>query len=143
MSLLEFITTVLIAVESGWDNFAIGAAGEVGCLQISEIAVADCNRIVGESRFFLTNRFDRVESVRMACLYLSHYEPDGGPEQWAKCWNGGPGWRQAGPAKAARLEAYWTKCRDVMGEAQAYRSKMKRIDSAGAPLPHTADLESK
>jgi len=92
-------------VESGGDPDAVGDGGlAVGILQIQPVMVAEVNRIVGERRYTLADRWDVRKSVEMFCVYSLHHWPDGTPEQWARGWNGGP----AGPRKAATL-AYWRR----------------------------------
>lgn len=92
-------------VESGGDPCAIGDGGQaVGILQIHPIMVADVNRIIGERRYTLADRRDVRKSVEMFVLYVLHYWPDGGPEQWARGWNGGPD----GPEQS-ETKGYWRK----------------------------------
>lgn len=99
-------------VESRGDLEAVGDGGAaVGVFQIHRIMVDDCNRIVGRQRWTYEDRRDPVKSLEMFCTYCRHYWPAGGPEQWARGWNGGP----QGPRKASTL-AYWHKVRAVLGD---------------------------
>lgn len=92
-------------VESGGDPCAIGDGGRaVGILQIHPIMVEDVNRIVGGPLYTLADRRDVRRSVEMFAIYCLHYWPHGGPEQWARGWNGGPD----GPQQA-ETEGYWRR----------------------------------
>lgn len=104
------LIAALIQVESGGNDRAVGDGGRsLGCLQISDVVVADVRRITGRwvSR---TDAWNRQKSIRICVDYLSHYatrerlgyEPR--MEDMARIWNGGPnGWRK----EATR--DYWRK----------------------------------
>lgn len=92
-------------VESGGQSDAVGDAGEaIGIAQIHKVCVDDVNRIKGRQEFTYGDRLDPQKSFLMFQTYVLHYYPKGGPEQWARCWNGGP----KGPSKQATLK-YWVK----------------------------------
>lgn len=106
-------------VESGGDPCAIGDGGRaVGILQIHPIMVEDVNRIVGQQRYSLADRRDVRKSVEMFVVYCLHYWPNGGPEQWARGWNGGPD----GP-RQAETEGYWRRVkREIEAQIKAEAS---------------------
>ncbi|HPC97045.1 MAG TPA: transglycosylase SLT domain-containing protein [Sedimentisphaerales bacterium] len=103
-------------VESGGDPCATGDGGRaVGILQIRPIMVADVNRIVGQQqRYTLADRRDVRKSVEMFVIYCLHYWPAGGPEQWARAWNGGPD----GPQQA-ETEGYWRRVQTEIARQRA------------------------
>ena len=75
---------VLIAIESGGKNNAVGDGGKaVGCLQIHPIMVKECNRISGYKRWTLADRLSRRESMKMCSLYLSYQRSRHPNEDWA------------------------------------------------------------
>ena len=87
---IGLLLLALATVESNCDMNAVSPNGkEVGILQITEIMVDDCNRIVGERRWEYSDRFDIVESYEMAARYWDHYGFTE-PEEMARSWNGGP-----------------------------------------------------
>ena len=98
-------------VESRGDPRAVGDGGAaLGVGQIHTIMVDDCNRIVGRRRWSYADRLCPVKSFQMFAVYCLHYWPAGGPEQWARAWNGGP----RGPEKSCTL-AYWRRVEAALG----------------------------
>ncbi|HUU94055.1 MAG TPA: hypothetical protein VM238_22920 [Phycisphaerae bacterium] len=107
---LEDTWRAVCRVESGGDPRAVGDGGRaVGIAQIHRIMVDDCNRIVGEARWTHADRLSPVKSREMFRLFCLRYHGRGGPEQWARAWNGGP----RGPYKACTA-GYWGKVRSAM-----------------------------
>ena len=114
--LIMCLIPLLIQVESGGQpnpDSCIGDNGNaVGCLQIWEIVVDDCNRIQKQEVFEYADRLSRPRSIRIAQIYLAHYgqayERKTGHranlEVLARCWNGGPN----GYKKQETLK-YWQK----------------------------------
>lgn len=103
------IAVLLVAlgtVESGSNPEAVGTNGDVGILQITPVMVEDCNRIVGEERWTLDDRYDIVQSYEMAETFFDHYCSGMTTEQMARCWNGGPN----GHLKE-ETKIYWEKVR--------------------------------
>jgi hypothetical protein len=96
---------IIMAIETGGHptpRYAIGKAGEVGCVQISKICVRDVNRIIGHEEYRYEDRKCPIKSKHMMRVYLDHwgsrYERLTGkpctPEVWARIWNGGHnGWK--------------------------------------------------
>jgi len=81
----------------------------VGIGQIRPIMVRECNRIKNRPAFTLADRWCPVKSYEMFRTHSLHYWPDGGPEQWARGWNGGPN----GMKKSA-TKTYWNKVKAQM-----------------------------
>ena len=61
----------------------------VGYLQISEILVRECNRIVGYKKYTYADRYDKQKSIEMFIDYQEHYNPDGNMERAIRLWNSG------------------------------------------------------
>lgn len=61
----------------------------VGYLQISEILVRECNRIVGYKKYTYKDRYDKQKSIDMFIDYQEHYNPDGNMERAIRLWNSG------------------------------------------------------
>lgn len=61
----------------------------VGYLQISEILVRECNRIVGYKKYTYADRYDKQKSIDMFIDYQEHYNPDGNMERAIRLWNSG------------------------------------------------------
>ena len=61
----------------------------VGYLQISEILVRECNRIVGYKKYTYADRYDKQKSIAMFIDYQEHYNPDGNMERAIRLWNSG------------------------------------------------------
>lgn len=94
-------------VESNCDPDAVSLNGrDVGILQISPIMVEDCNRIVGEERWSLEDRYDIAQSYEMAGTFWDHYCRGYSAEDKARCWNQGhTGWLRNPRAS----DHYWHK----------------------------------
>ena len=97
-------------VESGFDQFAEGNAGELGILQIRPVMVDEVNRILGHERYDLDDRTSIPQSVTMFVVYTRHWNAHTGDfsyEGMARRWNGGPRGHEKGST-----EAYWEKVKD-------------------------------
>ena len=106
VSLGRTIAAVRMVEASGRLDPPPGDGGSaIGPLQIRPILIADVNRIYGTA-YRLADRTDLRKSTELFCLCVLWYYPDGGPEQWSRCWNGGP----AGPHRRSTA-AYWHKVR--------------------------------
>jgi hypothetical protein len=99
-------------VESRGDPYVRAGDGgrAVGIAQIHRVLVDDVNRIAGRPVWTYADRQDPVRAYAMFRTYALHYWPQGGPEQWARGWNGGP----RGPQRAA-TRGYWQKVRAALG----------------------------
>ena len=90
-ALLGMLLWAIASVESNCDADAVSPNGrECGILQISEIMVRDCNRIVKEDRWDIEDRFDIAQSYEMAGVYFDEYCRGMTYGEMARCWNGGP-----------------------------------------------------
>lgn len=115
--LLTFLIPVLIIVESGGNDNAIGDEGKaVGCLQIHECVIQDVNRVY-KTTFTKEDRLNREKSIQICTLYLTYYgekyEKKTGKkateEVLARIWNGGPnGWKKESTIK------YWNKVKKLL-----------------------------
>lgn len=102
----------LIQIESGGKNSAVGDNGRaVGPLQLWRCYVDDVNRFAN-TNFTYNDRTDRAKSIKMATLYLQHYAGDFNAENWARCHNSGPKWRN----KIAKTNDYWHKVQAQMNK---------------------------
>ena len=120
MKLIELIM-ILIAIESGGDDRAIGDNGKAyGCLQIHAVMVTDFNRISGK-RYSHGDAFDRSKSIEIAQTTLTHYkkhiERSTGRkacvEDLARIWNGGgSAWKPQRSEKEKALQRYFSKVLD-------------------------------
>ena len=70
--------------------------------------VREVNRILKKTgstqRFKLKDRFNRQSSIQMFLFWKNYHHPEGGFEEIARCWNGGPR-----GMKNKRTEKYWIK----------------------------------
>lgn len=110
---LNNLVNAMIYVESRGNDSAVGdrhiKGGEaVGALQIRPIMVREVNRILkiqkSEKRFDLADRYDREKTIEMFSVWKNYHHPDGGFEEIARTWNGGPRGH-----KNKRTEKYWIK----------------------------------
>jgi len=102
---MEVTWQAICWVESRNDPNAYNAAEDAaGIAQIRPCYLQDVNEYLGAAVFGLADRYDPEASRAMFETYMERYCRDGGPEQWARCHNGGP----RGPRKAGTLE-YWRK----------------------------------
>lgn len=63
----------LIHVESRGNSMAVGSCDDVGVLQITPIYLREVNRICGEERYVLEDRYDSTKSVEMFNIYQQHH----------------------------------------------------------------------
>lgn len=71
----DYLICALIQIESEDNPYAIGAADDVGVLQITPIYVAEVNRIAGGG-YGLEQRTNRDLSIEMFEIYQGHHNPD-------------------------------------------------------------------
>lgn len=94
-------------VESEGRADAVSKNGKyVGCLQISEILVRQCNQIAGCQRFSYNDRYDKRKSYDMFILFQEYFNPEGNVEKAIRLWNSGD--LQCMNRKA-RTEAYYKR----------------------------------
>ena len=83
----------IIQVESGGNRMAKNG-NQVGAMQITPIAVAECNKILklrnSSKRYTLADRFSIEKSKEMFVLIQSFHNPTNNVEQAIRAWNGGP-----------------------------------------------------
>ena len=72
----DVFVMALIEVESKGDTFAVGKTNDAGILQITPIYVKDVNRILGEQRYCLEDRFDAEKSIEMFNIMQAHYNKE-------------------------------------------------------------------
>lgn len=92
----------IITVESGGNPRAIGGSS-VGILQITPIAVRECNNILkakgSKKRYTYNDRYDIKKSKEMFMLIQEKYNPERNIEKAIRLWNGGPGYTIRGTQK--------------------------------------------
>lgn len=104
------VWAAICMVESGGDARAHNEAEDArGIAQIRSIMVRDVNRILGRQAYTHDDAYDPVKAREMFDIYNKHYHPLAGPEQIARCWNGGP----QGHTRPA-TQAYWEKVRQQL-----------------------------
>lgn len=81
----------------------------VGIAQIRPIMLADANRIIGYERWDTMDCYNPAQSYKIFRLVVRYYAPRGGPEQWARIWNGGG----KGHKRPSTLP-YWAKIKARM-----------------------------
>ena len=121
MNLIVLVLAIIL-IESGGDNSAFNESeNAAGCLQIRPVCIDDINRIVGEEKYCLADRYCRAKSVEMFEIYTSHYYNHFKKqilkanisefEAKARIWNGGPrGWQKESTKK------YWAKVKKQLEE---------------------------
>lgn len=83
----------IIQVESSGNPLARSkGGGSVGILQITPIAVKDCNLILGRKEYTLQDRLNPERSREMFDLIQGRYNPEKNIEKAIRLWNGGPGY---------------------------------------------------
>ena len=81
-------------VESGGNPKAVNPSGKyVGYLQIGNVVVKDCNRLIGENRYTSQDRYSIEKSIEMFKIIQSHYNPTNDIEKAIRTWNGGSGYK--------------------------------------------------
>jgi hypothetical protein len=66
----------LIMQESGGKEDAVGLTNDIGVLQITPIYVEEVNRVLGEKRYTLQDRYDRYKSIEMFNIMNDKYNPE-------------------------------------------------------------------
>ena len=69
------LINAITAVESEGNDSARNKSGAVGTLQIMPIMVKDANRILGEEKYSLSDRYKRDTSIEMFNVIQDHYNP--------------------------------------------------------------------
>lgn len=82
----KLIESVIIT-ESGGNPNAVGKAEDVGCMQIRPIYVKEVNRILGEERYTLDDRYDPMKSLEMFHVVQDYHNPNHDIEKAIKLHN--------------------------------------------------------
>ena len=86
---LDTLLNAVMAVESNFDSMAYNVKeNAVGCLQIRPIMVREVNRLLGEDKYTLKDRWNKAKSIEMFNVIRLHLK-GASDEQIARVWNGG------------------------------------------------------
>lgn len=87
------VMDAIIQVESGGDAKAV-SGNSVGAMQITPIAVKECNVILekrkSKKRYTMNDRYSVAKSKEMFLLIQSYHNPQNNVEKAIRSWNGGP-----------------------------------------------------
>lgn len=87
------VMDAIIQVESGGDANAV-SGNSVGAMQITPIAVKECNVILekrkSSKRYTMNDRYSVAKSKEMFLLIQSYHNPQNNVEKAIRSWNGGP-----------------------------------------------------
>ena len=86
---LEDVMKAIIQVESG-GNPSVKSGCYVGILQLSPIAVRECNKILGKRKYTYNDRYNPEKSKEMWWIIQEYHNPEGNIEKAIRLWNGGP-----------------------------------------------------
>lgn len=100
------INAIAMVESQGQPNVVSKNGLYVGYLQISEILVRECNRIVGYKKYTYADRYDKQKSMDMFIDYQEHYNPDGNMERAIRLWNSGD---LKCMTRKARTEGYYQR----------------------------------
>ena len=100
------LINAIISVESKGDTNA-KRGNSAGILQLTPIAVEQCNKILKEQkskkRYTLADRFSSDKSKEMFVLIQEYYNPQHNIEKAIRLWNGGPN------SSVSRTQKYYQK----------------------------------
>jgi soluble lytic murein transglycosylase-like protein len=86
---IDTLLNAVMAVESNFDSMAYNEKeNAVGVLQIRPIMVREVNRLLGEDKYTLKDRWNKTKSIEMFNVIRSHLK-GASDEQIARVWNGG------------------------------------------------------
>ena len=72
----ELMKLAIIDIESKGNDNAHNTNGDcLGCMQLTPIYVAECNRLTGHERYALHDRLSRHKSIEMFELINKHHNP--------------------------------------------------------------------
>lgn len=100
------INAIAMVESQGQPNVVSKNGLYVGYLQISEILVRECNRIVGYQKYTYADRYDKQKSINMFIDYQEYYNPDGNMERAIRLWNSGD---LKCMTRKARTEGYYQR----------------------------------
>ena len=91
---LEPVVQAMIHVESRGNTKCFRADGNcAGILQITPIYVEEVNRLLGEDRYSLEDRFDSIKSLEMFMVIQNYYNPGHDIEKAIQLHNKGQAYR--------------------------------------------------
>ena len=86
---IDTLLNAVMAVESNFDTLAYNAKeNAAGVLQIRPIMVREVNRLLGENKYTLKDRWSKAKSIQMFNVLRSHLK-GASDEEIARTWNGG------------------------------------------------------
>jgi len=86
---IDTLLNAVMAVESNFDTMAYNEKeNAAGVLQIRPIMVREVNRLLGEDKYTLKDRWSKAKSIEMFNVIRSHLK-GATDEQIARTWNGG------------------------------------------------------
>jgi soluble lytic murein transglycosylase-like protein len=86
---IDTLLNAVMAVESNFDTMAYNSKeNAVGVLQIRPIMVREVNRLLGEDKYTLKDRWSKAKSIEMFNVIRSHLK-GASDEEIARTWNGG------------------------------------------------------
>jgi len=86
---IDTLLNAVMAVESNFDTMAYNAKeNAAGVLQIRPIMVREVNRLLGEDKYTLKDRWSKAKSIEMFNVIRSHLK-GATDEEIARTWNGG------------------------------------------------------
>jgi len=101
---IDTLLNAVMAVESNFDSMAYNSKeNAAGVLQIRPIMVHEVNRLLGENKYTLKDRWSKAKSIEMFNVIRSHTK-NATDERIARNWNGG----YNGHKKQSTLK-YWQK----------------------------------
>jgi hypothetical protein len=101
---IDTLLNAVMAVESNFDSMAYNEKeNAVGVLQIRPIMVREVNRLLGEDKYTLKDRWNKTKSIEMFNVIRSHTN-NATDQKIARNWNGGCN----GHKKQNTLK-YWNK----------------------------------
>ena len=86
---IDTLLNAVMAVESNFDTMAYNEKeNAAGVLQIRPIMVREVNRLLGENKYTLKDRWSKAKSIEMFNVIRSHLK-GASNEEIARTWNGG------------------------------------------------------
>ena len=86
---IDTLLNAVMAVESNFDTMAYNEKeNAAGVLQIRPIMVREVNRLLGEDKYTLKDRWNKAKSIEMFNVIRSHLK-GASDEEIARTWNGG------------------------------------------------------
>ena len=86
---IDTLLMAVMAVESNFDTMAYNSKeNAAGVLQIRPIMVREVNRLLGENKYTLKDRWNKAKSIEMLNVIRSHLK-GATDEEIARTWNGG------------------------------------------------------